>query len=94
MSGSPSLQDGKLIGAITHVLVNDPATGYGMFIENMPDTAGKTKSLGFPVFGDIALAFHLTVCRGRNSNLCFENIREISRIAKANRERDLGHGKA
>ena len=35
MSGSPILQDGKLIGAVTHVLVNDPSRGYGIFIENM-----------------------------------------------------------
>ncbi len=35
MSGSPILQNGKLIGAITHVLVNDPTRGYGIFIENM-----------------------------------------------------------
>ena len=39
MSGSPIIQDGKLIGAITHVLVNDPTTGYGIFIENMLDAA-------------------------------------------------------
>lgn len=35
MSGSPILQDGKLVGAVTHVLVNDPTTGYGIFLENM-----------------------------------------------------------
>lgn len=35
MSGSPILQDGKIIGAVTHVLVNDPTRGYGIFIENM-----------------------------------------------------------
>ncbi len=35
MSGSPIVQDGKLIGAITHVLINDPTAGYGIFIENM-----------------------------------------------------------
>lgn len=35
MSGSPIIQNGKLIGAVTHVLVNDPTTGYGIFIENM-----------------------------------------------------------
>ncbi len=35
MSGSPILQDGKLIGAISHVFVNDPTSGYGIFIENM-----------------------------------------------------------
>ena len=41
MSGSPIIQDGKLIGAITHVLVSDPASGYGILIENMLD-AGQT----------------------------------------------------
>ncbi|HHW48445.1 MAG TPA: SpoIVB peptidase [Clostridiaceae bacterium] len=35
MSGSPIIQDGKLIGAVTHVLVNDPTRGYGIFIEGM-----------------------------------------------------------
>lgn len=35
MSGSPILQDGKLIGAVTHVFVQDPSKGYGIFIENM-----------------------------------------------------------
>ena len=38
-SGSPILQDGKLVGAVTHVLVNDPTRGYGIFIENMMDAA-------------------------------------------------------
>ena len=35
MSGSPILQDGRLIGAVTHVFVNDPTMGYGLFIEWM-----------------------------------------------------------
>lgn len=35
MSGSPIIQDGKIIGAVTHVLVNDPTRGYGIFIEEM-----------------------------------------------------------
>lgn len=35
MSGSPIIQNGKLVGAVTHVLVQDPARGYGIFIENM-----------------------------------------------------------
>ena len=35
MSGSPIIQNGKLIGAVTHVLVGDPTRGYGIFIENM-----------------------------------------------------------
>ena len=39
MSGSPIIQNGKIIGAVTHVLVNDPTTGYGIFIENMLEAA-------------------------------------------------------
>ena len=39
VSGSPVIQDGKLVGAVTHVLVNDPARGYGIFIENMLEAA-------------------------------------------------------
>lgn len=39
MSGSPIIQNGKLVGAVTHVLVNDPTTGYGIFIKNMLDAA-------------------------------------------------------
>lgn len=35
MSGSPIIQNGKIIGAVTHVLVQDSARGYGIFIENM-----------------------------------------------------------
>ncbi|MFA9381463.1 MAG: SpoIVB peptidase S55 domain-containing protein, partial [Acetanaerobacterium sp.] len=35
MSGSPILQEGALVGAVTHVFVNDPARGYGIFAENM-----------------------------------------------------------
>ena len=39
MSGSPIIQNGRLVGAVTHVLVNDPTRGYGIFIENMLDAA-------------------------------------------------------
>ncbi|WP_091128670.1 SpoIVB peptidase [Oscillibacter sp. PC13] len=35
MSGSPILQDGTFVGAVTHVLLNDPTKGYGIFLENM-----------------------------------------------------------
>ena len=35
MSGSPILQDGKLVGAVTHVTLADPAKGYGIIMENM-----------------------------------------------------------
>ena len=39
MSGSPIIQDGRLVGAVTHVMVNDPAMGYGISIETMLDSA-------------------------------------------------------
>ena len=35
MSGSPIIQNGRIVGAVTHVFVNDPTRGYGIFIENM-----------------------------------------------------------
>lgn len=35
MSGCPIIQDGKIVGAVTHVMVNNPSKGYGIFIENM-----------------------------------------------------------
>lgn len=41
MSGSPIIQNGKLVGAVTHVFVNDPTRGYGIFIENMLAEAEK-----------------------------------------------------
>ena len=41
MSGSPIIQNGKLVGAVTHVFVNDPTRGYGIFIENMLTEAEK-----------------------------------------------------
>ncbi len=40
MSGSPIVQNGKLVGAVTHVLVNDPKSGYGCYIEWMLQDAG------------------------------------------------------
>ena len=35
MSGSPIIQEGRIIGAVTHVFINDPTKGYGIFIEEM-----------------------------------------------------------
>lgn len=40
MSGSPILQNGKFVGAVTHVLVNDPQQGYGILMENMLHAVG------------------------------------------------------
>ena len=39
MSGSPIIQDDKIIGAVTHVFVNNPKKGYGIFITNMLEEA-------------------------------------------------------
>ena len=39
VSGSPILQNGKLIGAVTHVLIDDPTKGYAIFAVNMLETA-------------------------------------------------------
>lgn len=44
MSGSPILQDGHIIGAVTHVYVNDPTQGYGMYIEWMLEQAKQAKA--------------------------------------------------
>lgn len=41
MSGSPIIQDGKLVGAVTHVLINEPTRGYGIFIETMLENSDK-----------------------------------------------------
>ncbi|MDO4566206.1 MAG: SpoIVB peptidase [Oscillospiraceae bacterium] len=41
MSGSPIIQNGCIIGAVTHVFLNDPTRGYGIFIENMLAAAGE-----------------------------------------------------
>ena len=46
MSGSPILQNGRLVGAVTHVLVNDPTRGFGIFAETMlsrADTLSQQK---------------------------------------------------
>ena len=40
MSGSPILQNGRLVGAVTHVFVNDPTRGYGVSIQDMLNSAG------------------------------------------------------
>ena len=44
MSGSPIIQDGKLVGAVTHVMVANPTEGYGIFIENMLNASASTRN--------------------------------------------------
>ena len=43
MSGSPILQDGRLVGAVTHVFLSDPKRGYGISIQDMLDDAGAAE---------------------------------------------------
>ncbi len=52
MSGSPIMQGGKLAGAVTHVFVNDPTRGYGIFAENME------KMMNLVENGQIAAVYH------------------------------------
>ena len=47
MSGSPILQNGRLIGAVTHVLVNDPRSGYGISIDSMLETDVSDTAFGY-----------------------------------------------
>lgn len=42
MSGSPIIQDGRIIGAVTHVFVSDPTQGYGLYVDWMLGEAGQT----------------------------------------------------
>ena len=44
MSGSPVLQNGSIVGAVTHVLLNDPTKGYGILIDHMLEAAGNNVS--------------------------------------------------
>lgn len=41
MSGSPIIQNGKIIGAVTHVMISEPTVGYGIFIENMLESSAQ-----------------------------------------------------
>ena len=41
MSGSPIIQDNKIIGAVTHVIIDNPSTGYGILITNMLEEGEK-----------------------------------------------------
>ena len=41
MSGSPIIQNGKIIGAVTHVIVDNPEKGYGIFAQTMVEQSNK-----------------------------------------------------
>ncbi|HOQ76142.1 MAG TPA: SpoIVB peptidase [Thermoclostridium sp.] len=49
MSGSPIIQDGRLVGAVTHVFINDPERGYGIFIESMLQQAKTVAAKSHPL---------------------------------------------
>jgi stage IV sporulation protein B len=40
MSGSPIIQDGRIVGAVTHVFVSDPTQGYGLYVDWMLQESG------------------------------------------------------
>lgn len=44
MSGAPIIQNNKFVGAVTHILVNDPTVGYGVFADIMIKEVAKTKN--------------------------------------------------
>ena len=44
MSGAPIIQNNNFVGAVTHVLVNDPTVGYGVFADIMIKEVAKTKN--------------------------------------------------
>ena len=44
MSGAPIIQNNKFVGAVTHVLANDPTVGYGVFADIMIKEVAKTKN--------------------------------------------------
>ncbi|MGN0623955.1 MAG: SpoIVB peptidase [Oscillospiraceae bacterium] len=51
MSGSPIIQDGRLVGAVTHVFVDDPTQGYGIFADEMYRQAAKCEKTDFDLAG-------------------------------------------
>lgn len=51
MSGSPIIQNDKIVGAVTHVLVNDPTKGYGVFIESMIKNLNSNNVIELPKAG-------------------------------------------
>ena len=75
MSGSPILQNGKFVGAVTHVFIDNPTKGYGIFAETMLKEGIKTvlsknvekrENIGLPIFvaEDI-----ISFCKGNEKNL-------------------------
>lgn len=75
MSGSPILQNGKFVGAVTHVFIDNPTKGYGIFAETMLKRKIKTvlsknvekrENIGLPIFvaEDI-----ISFCKGNEKNL-------------------------
>jgi stage IV sporulation protein B len=62
MSGSPIIQNGKLVGAVTHVLINDPTRGYAIFIENMLISVQNLSITGAPAPLSTATTWNRLIC--------------------------------
>ena len=54
MSGSPIIQNGMLVGAVTHVFVNNPKQGYAIFAERMLETSNNQKKLDKEKIKDVS----------------------------------------
>jgi stage IV sporulation protein B len=81
MSGSPIIQNDRIVGAVTHVFVSDPTRGYGVFIENMLMESGVLPSktaLGIVSQGLFIDRFWGEVCRKRKNDC--EPCRTVSKI--------------
>ncbi|HYG56662.1 MAG TPA: SpoIVB peptidase S55 domain-containing protein, partial [Symbiobacteriaceae bacterium] len=85
MSGSPILQDGKMIGAVTHVFVNDPTRGYGALIEWMLQEAGVLQTTGDNTrLGEASRGFLAPLRRVGAANMLYAAWRRVDRLSVGN----------
>lgn len=71
MSGSPIIQDGKFVGAVTHVMVNNPEKGYGIFADTMLKTNERSRRKL-----DNLISFYYLV-----RNLCYRSCSKVRTIS-------------
>lgn len=91
MSGSPIIQNGRLIGAVTHVFVNDPTRGYGIFIEWMLQEGGVLPQESAWNSHPGAFRVHRPGLAGPSGNLDLARKTAISFVGIADRpEEDYG----
>jgi len=77
MSGNPIIQDGKLVGAVTHALVNDPITGYGILLRicwRLQRKGGKSMD-----FYKVPLGFGMALAMNANALNVYSAMTEIQK---------------